>query len=69
MEYTNSLLIDCELRSPYNSGRRTRSIDRITPHCVVGQLSAEEIGNCFLQAVEADSQVQRSGDRTDPECG
>ena len=32
MEYTNSLLIDCELRSPYNSGRRTRSIDRITPH-------------------------------------
>ena len=53
MEYTNSLLIDCELRSPYNSGRRTRSIDRITPHCVVGQLSAEEIGNCFLQAVEA----------------
>jgi hypothetical protein len=53
MEYTNSLLIDCELRSPYNSGRRTRSIDRITPHCVVGQLSAEETGNCFLQAVEA----------------
>lgn len=37
----------------YNSGRRTRSIDRITPHCVVGQLSAEETGNCFLQAVEA----------------
>ena len=69
MEYTNSLLIDCELRSPYNSGRRTRSIDRITPHCVVGQLSAEEIGNCFLQAVEAHPQVQRTCDRADAECG
>ena len=69
MEYTNSLLIDCELRSPYNSGRRTRSIDRITPHCVVGQLSAEEIGNCFLQAVEAHPQIQRPCDGAHAECG
>lgn len=30
-----------------HSGQRTHSIDRITPHCVVGQLSAESICGCF----------------------
>ena len=33
MEYTNSSLVDCEIKSPNNSGRRTHDIDRITPHC------------------------------------
>ena len=33
--------------SPNHSGQRTHSIDRITPHCVVGQLSAESICRCF----------------------
>lgn len=33
--------------SPNHSGTRTHKIDRITPHCVVGQLSAESIGGCF----------------------
>jgi len=33
--------------SPNRSGQRTHSIDRITPHCVVGQLSAESICGCF----------------------
>lgn len=33
--------------SPNHSGQRTHSIDRITPHCVVGQLSAESICGCF----------------------
>lgn len=33
--------------SPNHSGQRTHSIDRITPHCVVGQLSAESICACF----------------------
>lgn len=32
---------------PNHSGQWTHSIDRITPHCVVGQLSAESICGCF----------------------
>ncbi len=34
--------------SPNHSGKRTHAIDRITPHCVVGQLSCESICNCFM---------------------
>lgn len=44
---SNSSLVDCKMLSPNHSGKRTHSIDRITPHCVVGQLSAEGIGRCF----------------------
>lgn len=44
---SNSSLVNCTVKSPNHSGARTRSIDRITPHCVVGQLSAESIGGCF----------------------
>lgn len=47
MGYTNSKLVDCKVMSPNHSGTRTHKIDRITPHCVVGQLSAENIGHCF----------------------
>ena len=47
MGYTNSSLVDCKVMSPNHSGKRTHAIDRITPHCVVGQLSAERIGGCF----------------------
>lgn len=47
MNYTNSSLVNCTVKSPNHSGKRTHSIDRITPHCVVGQLSAESIGGCF----------------------
>lgn len=47
MGYTNSPLIDCTVLSPNHSGQRTHKIDRITPHCVVGQLSAERVGACF----------------------
>lgn len=36
--------------SPNHSGQRTHSIDRITPHCVVGQLSAESICGCFTSS-------------------
>lgn len=54
MGYTNSSLVDCTVKSPNHSGKRTHSIDRITPHCVVGQLSAESIGGCFTkQSVQA----------------
>jgi len=33
--------------SPNHSGQRTHSIDRITPHCVVGQCSVETLGSIF----------------------
>ena len=44
---SNSSLVDCTVLSPNHSGKRTKPIDRITPHCVVGQLKAENIGSCF----------------------
>ena len=45
MEYTNSPLVSYTKLSPNHSGQRTHSIDRITPHCVVGQCSVETLGN------------------------
>ena len=47
MAYTNSPLVAYTKLSPNHSGQRIHSIDRITPHCVVGQLSAESICGCF----------------------
>lgn len=44
---SNSSLVSYTGLSPNHSGLRTHSIDRITPHCVVGQLSAETICACF----------------------
>lgn len=48
MSYTNSPLVSYTKLSPNHSGQRTHSIDRITPHCVVGQCSVETLGNIFL---------------------
>ena len=48
MTYTNSSLVSYTKLSPNHSGQRTHSIDRITPHCVVGQCSVETLGNVFL---------------------
>ena len=47
MSYSDSPLVDYVRISPNNSGKRTHTIDRITPHCVVGQLSVETLGNIF----------------------
>ena len=44
MAYTNSSLVSYTKLSPNHSGQRTHSIDRITPHCVVGQCSVETLG-------------------------
>lgn len=44
---SNSPLVDCVCLSPNNSGIRKHRINTITPHVVVGQLSAESIGGCF----------------------
>lgn len=50
MAYTNSPMVSYTKLSPNHSGQRTHSIDRITPHCVVGQCSVETLGNIFLPA-------------------
>ena len=56
MAYTNSPLVSHTRLSPNNSGARTHAIDRITPHCVVGQCSVETLGNIFaLSSYEASS--------------
>ncbi len=48
---SNSGLVVYTKLSPNHSGQRTHSIDRISPHCVVGQLSCESICGCFPKAV------------------
>lgn len=47
---SNSKLVNYTKLSPNHSGQRTHSIDRITPHCVVGQCSVETLGNIFMDA-------------------
>lgn len=47
---SNSKLVNYTRLSPNHSGTRTHSIDRITPHCVVGQCSVETLGNIFMNA-------------------
>ena len=48
MEFTNSPLVTYTKFSPNHSGLRTHAIDRITPHCVVGQCSVEVLGDIFV---------------------
>ena len=47
---SNSSLVSYTNLSPNHSGERTHSIDRISPHSVVGQLSAESICGCFTSS-------------------
>ncbi len=61
MEYTNSPLVVYTALSPNHSGLRNHAIDRITPHCVVGQLSVEVPGNSpgqYLSARGASGKLQ-----------
>ena len=44
---SNSSLVCYTNISPNKTSPRNHAIDRITPHCVVGQLSAESICGCF----------------------
>jgi hypothetical protein len=48
---SNSNLVNYTRLSPNNSGIRTHAISRITPHCVVGQLTVENLGNCFASTI------------------
>ena len=48
---SNSSLVNYTKLSPNHSGKRTHAIDRITPHCVVGQCSVENAGQCLCPYV------------------
>lgn len=50
MGYTNSALVSHVNLSPNHSGQRTHAIDRISPHCVVGQVTVERLGEIFEPA-------------------
>lgn len=47
MAYTNSPLATVKILSPNHSGQRTHTIDTITIHCVVGQCTAQSLGQLF----------------------
>lgn len=44
---SNSALVTYTRLSPNHSGKRTHAIDRITPHCVVGQVTVQSLGAVF----------------------
>lgn len=46
---SNSSLINYTVLSPNNSGLRTHKIDRITPHCVVGQFDSKSVAELFVK--------------------
>lgn len=50
MGYTNTSMVVYTKLSPNHSGQRTMAIDRITPHCVVGQCTAEGLGDWFAKS-------------------
>lgn len=45
---SNSALVDCKILSPNHSGKRTKALSRITPHCTAAPMTAERIGRCFV---------------------
>lgn len=50
---SNSPLIDGTLLSPNNSGTRTKTITKITPHHAAGVLNAKNLAGCFMVDREA----------------
>ena len=47
MAYSNSKLATIRHISPFKNVGRTHAIDRVSVHCVVGQCTAETLGNIF----------------------
>ncbi len=47
LNYTNSPLVGYTRLVDKHSGQRSHCIDRITPHCVVGQVTAARLGDIF----------------------
>lgn len=62
---TNSKLITATKLSPNHSGQRTQPISRITPHCVVGHLSAEATAGLFTSPARQASCNYAIGDNHD----
>lgn len=54
-KYTNSPLVGYTRLVNKHSGQRTHSIDRITPHCVVGQVTAARLGDIYSGTREVSS--------------
>ena len=46
-KYTNSPLVKYTRLTEKHSGQRTHAIDRITPHCMDGQLTAQQLANVY----------------------
>ena len=49
---SNSGLVEYTKYSPHQRGKKTHAIDRITPHCVVGQCTIEALGAEFSKATK-----------------
>lgn len=47
---SNSSLISCTVLSPNHSSKRTKPIDRISIHCMAGNLSVESCGALFAKS-------------------
>ena len=47
---SNSSLVSVTIKSPNHSGKRTHAVDRITPHCMVGQMTAAACGGLFARS-------------------
>ena len=52
---SNSKMVKYTRISPNQSGKRTHTIDRITPHCTAGQVTAETLGAIFASKKKAAS--------------
>ena len=59
--FSDSKLVDFTLISPNRNSPRAYAIDRITPHCVVGQCSVEALGYLFYQEVRQASSTYGIG--------
>lgn len=44
---SNSSMVSCTVLSPHHSGKRTKAIDRISVHCMAGNLTVESCGALF----------------------
>lgn len=47
---SNSSLVSITVRSPNHSGTRCYKLERITPHCMVGQMTAKACGDLFAKS-------------------
>ena len=58
----NSNLVSVTVKSPNHSGKRTYKVTRITPHCMVGQMTAAACGNLFKKAASQPAAGSRKSD-------